>query len=311
MFRLGRLEEASKAFERAAAHGALSGQLGLWYRLAILRNDRVTIERIVAASHANANDEAVFKNVQALMAARDGRMDEANRFSRDAVGMARSARRMERAAAFMAAPAVWNAFYGDPVTARRTADAALEAFDGREVDYAAGFALGLSGDAARAEELAAKLNKAHPEDTQVQATYVPTLRALAALARNDPRTAIDLLESNRPYEFGIPPLAFIHFYGNMYPLYVRGLAFLKMNRGKEAVAEFNRLLEHPGLYIGDPVEAATRFQLARAWALAGDPGEAEKSSRDFLALWANASPDLPLFKQAKADAAAANHGKRP
>jgi tetratricopeptide (TPR) repeat protein len=230
-------------------------------------------------------------------------MDEANRYSREAVDIARSTRRMERAAAFMAAPAVWSAFYGDREAARRTANAALKVFDGREVDYASGFALGLSGDAARADELAEKLNKAHPEDTQVQATYVPTLRALAALARNDPQTAIDVLEVNRRYEFGIPPLAFIHFYGNMYPLYVRGLAYLAMNRGKEAVAEFSRLLEHPGLYTGDPVEAATRYQLAKAWALAGNPAEAEQANRDFLALWTSASPDLPILKQAKAEAA--------
>jgi serine/threonine protein kinase/tetratricopeptide (TPR) repeat protein len=311
LFRLGRLEEAHRAFETAAAHGALSGRLVLWYLLSFLRNDRGTMDRVLADGHKNTSEEMALKHVQALIAARDGRMDEANRLSRDAFEMARGEGRMERAAAFLAAPAAWSAFYGDKETARRTADAALKTFDGREVDYAAGFALGLAGEAARAEELAAKLNQAHPEDTQVQATYVPTLRALAALARNDPRTAIDLLEANRPYEFGIPPLAFIHYYGNMYPLYVRGLAYLAMNRGKEAVAEFSRLLQHPGLYIGDPVEAATRFQLIRAWTLAGDSAEAEKANRDFITLWANAKPDLPLLVQAKAVAAAANRSNRP
>ena len=124
-----------------------------------------------------------------------------------------------------------------------------ESFDGREVEYAAGFALGLAGEGARAEALAAKLNKDHPEDTQVQSTYVPTLRALAALGRNDPPKAIDLLEANRRYEFGIPPLAFNHFYGNMYPIYVRGLAYLAMHREEEAAAEFSRLLAHPGLAL--------------------------------------------------------------
>src|SRR5215467_8037828 len=182
--------------------------------------------------------------------------------------MTQSAGLRERAAVFQAAPAVWNAFYGNQKSAHERAETALKTFDGREVEYAAGFALGLAGEAARAEVLAARLDKEHPEDTQVQATYLPTLRALAALARNDPRKAIDLLEANRRYEFAIPPLAFNHYYGNLYPLYVRGLAYLALNQAEDAVTEFSRLLAHPGLAAGDPVDAAARRQLARARALA-------------------------------------------
>ena len=142
--------------------------------------------------------------------------------------------------------------------------------------------------AAKAKALADKLDKEYPEDTQVQATYVPTLRALAALDRNDPRKAIDLLEANRPYEFGIPPLAFIHFYGNMYPIYIRGLAYLAMRKAEEAAVEFSRLLAHPGLAAGDPVEAAARRQLARALGLAGDKTKARSAYQDFLASWKDA-----------------------
>ena len=82
---------------------------------------------------------------------------------------------------------MWNAFYGKRDAARQEAETSLKAFDGRDVAYAAGFALGLAGDAARVETLAAKLNQDHREDTQVQATYVPTLQALAALAAHDPQ----------------------------------------------------------------------------------------------------------------------------
>jgi hypothetical protein len=159
------------------------------------------------------------------------------------------------------------------------------------------------GDVSRAEALAVRLDKDHPEDTQVQSTYVPTLRALAALARNDAPKAIDLLEANRRYEFGVPPLAFNHYYGDMYPLYVRGLALLAMHREQEAAAEFTRLLSHRGLAAGDPVDAAARLQLARAWALAptGDKTRAKSAYDDILALWKNADPGIPIFKQAKAE----------
>jgi hypothetical protein len=239
----------------------------------------------------------VLSHIQALAAAEAGSMDDAERHSRGAIEMARGAGLRERAAVFQAAPAVWNAFYGNRNSAREMAETALKIFDGREVEYAAGFALGLAGEAARAEALAAKLDKEHPEDTQVQASYVPTLRALAALERKDPRKALDLLEANRRYEFGIPPLAFNHHYGNMYPVYVRGLAYLAMNRGEDAAAEFRRLLARPGLVAGDPVDAAARRQLALA--LAGDKTKARSAYEHFLTLWKNADSGIPIFKQAQ------------
>jgi hypothetical protein len=261
LFRLSRFDEAEKALEDAAAHH--SDEAVTRYRLALLKHDRATAETVAPESNAQGEHGLAMWHVQALAAAGEGRLDEAERDSRRAVELARGAGLTERAAVFEAAPAVWNAFYGNMEVARQKAEAALRTFDGREVEYAAGFALGLAGDGARAEALAAKLNKDHPEDTQVQSTYVPTLHALAALGRNDPLKALDLLEANRQYEFGIPPLAFNHYYGNMYPLYVRGLAYLAAHRAREAAAEFERLLAHPGLWAGDPVESATRRQLAR------------------------------------------------
>jgi Flp pilus assembly protein TadD len=302
LFELGRLEEAEKAFAVAAAHHAMAtDSLAFQYRLALLKRDRAGMERSVAESRGNHDTEVLLIQVQALAAARDGRLSEAERYSRGAVEMARSAGLRERMAVFQGAPAVWNALYGNKTAARKTAEAALRSFEGREVSYAAGFALGLAGDAAKAEALADKLNKEYPEDTQVQATYVPALRALAALDKNDPRKALDLLEANRPYEFGIPPLAFIHFYGNMYPIYVRGLAYLVMSRAAEAAMEFGRLLAHSGLAAGDPIEAAARRQLARAWGLAGDKTKAKSAYQDFLTSWKDAETDIPMLKQAHAE----------
>ena len=302
LFHLGRFDEADKAFAVAAAHHATGPDfLALRYRLALLKQDKAGMEKSVAESRGNQGSELALTQVQALAAARDGHLSEAERYSRGAVEMALRAGLRERTAVFQAAPAVWNALYEEKAAARRTAETALKTFEGREVAYAAGFALGLAGETEKAEALADKLNKEYPEDTQVQATYVPTLRALVALDKNDPRKAIDLLEANRPYEFGIPPLAFNHFYGNMYPIYVRGLAYLAMRNPKEAAVEFGRLLAHPGLAAGDPVDAAARRQLARALGLAGDKAKATSAYSDFLTSWKDADPDIPILEQAKTE----------
>jgi len=307
LFRLGRFDEAEKAFAVADAHHAMSPDtLALRYRLALLKRDKAGMERQLAQSRGNNESEMVLAQVQALAAARDGHLTEAEGYSRSAVVMAKSARLQERTAVFQAAPAVWNALYENKGVAREAAAKALKTFEGREAEgrevaYAAGFASALAGETAKAEALADKLDKEYPEDTQVQATYVPTLRALVALDRNDAKKAIDLLEANRPYEFGIPPLAFIHFYGNMYPIYVRGLVYLKMGKAEEAAVEFSRLLAHPGLAAGDPVDAAARRQLARALELAGDKTKARSAYQDFLTSWKDADPDIPILKQAKAE----------
>jgi tetratricopeptide (TPR) repeat protein/predicted Ser/Thr protein kinase len=302
LFRLGRFEETEKALVDAAAHQAAAANvLALRYRLALLKGDRAGADAAVGMSHAQNENEMVMWHVQALAEARDGRLNEADRDSRRATEMARDAGLSERAAVFQAGRGVWNAFYGNRDAARQEAEAALKAFVGREVEYAAGFALGLAGEGARADAIATALDKDHPEDTQVQSSYVPTLRALSALGRNDAPKALDLLEVNRPYEFGIPPLAFNHFFGNMYPLYVRGLAYLAMHREQEAAAEFTRLLAHPGLAAGDPVDAAARRQLARALALTGDKARTQSAYNDILTVWKKADPGLPILQQTIAE----------
>jgi Flp pilus assembly protein TadD/predicted Ser/Thr protein kinase len=303
LFHLGRFEEAEKAFALAAAHHAKGpeAQQGQ-YRIALLKRDKAAMEKILVESRGNHDSEIVLAQVQALAVARDGRLNEAERYSRSAIEMALRAGLRERTAVFQAAPAVWNALYENKDVARGMAETALKTFpEGREVAYAAGFALALAGETVKAEALADKLDKEYPEDTQVQATYVPTLRALAALDKNDPRKAIDLLEANRAYEFGIPPLAFNNFYGNMYPIYVRGLAYLAMHNPKEAAVEFSRLLAHPGLAAGDPVDAAARRQLALALELAGEKIKARSAYEDFLSSWTDADPDIPILEQAKTE----------
>ena len=303
-FYQGRFGEVEKGLPLAVKHNAASPELMLFrYRLASLQQDRQGMEQVVSESRGKPQWETVFANSQGLMAANEGRLDEADRHARQAVDLARTAGETERAAVFHAASAVWNAFFGNRAEARVRADGALKIFEGRDVDYAAGFALGLAEDTVRAEALAERLNKEYPEDTQVQASYVPALRALAAIHRNDPQKALDALEANRRYELGIPPIAFNNNYGNMYPVYVRGLAYLAMKRGEDAAGEFERILVHPGHVTGDPVESAARLQLARSFALAGYKERAKNTYESFLAKWKDADQNLTLLKEVRAEAA--------
>ena len=133
---------------------------------------------------------------------------------------------------------------------------------------------------------------------------MPALRALLALNRNQPANAVDLLQTAIPYESGSPiegGSEYLQGVGTLYPAYVRGVAYLASRRGREAAAEFQKILGHRGIVISDPIGALAHMQIGRAYALAGDKDKARAAYQDFLALWKDADPDIPVLKQAKAE----------
>ena len=170
-----------------------------------------------------------------------------------------------------------------------------------DVQYAAALALALAGDTAQSQTLAADLDTRYPEDTSVRTNYLPALHALAALGAGQPLPAIDQLQVARPYEVADPPINFNAYFGCFYPLFLRGQAYLAANRGAEAAAEFQRILEHRGLLLGHPLGAAARVWLGRALALSGDAAKSKAAYEDFLALWKDADSDIPILKQAQAE----------
>ena len=221
--------------------------------------------------------------------------------SRHAVDLAQQAGRREKAAVYEAGVAVWEASFGNAPAARRSATEALELSKGRDVEYGVAFAMALAGDYSRAEALADDLERRFPEDTFVRFTYGPTLRALFALNRGEPANALELLQVAAPYDLALSGLAFFGFFGGLYPAYVRGEAFLAAHQGPEAAAEFQKFLDHRGIVFGDPMGALARLQLGRAFALSGDKTKAKTAYQDFLALWKEADPDIPILRQAKAE----------
>ena len=197
---------------------------------------------------------------------------------------------------------MWEAVYGNAAEARKDATAALELSNGRDVQYAASLALAFAGESARSQSLADDLEKRFPEDTFSKFTYVPVLRAFAALERGKPADSLEQLQTTLHYELAINGLNFSHFYlGGLHSAYVRGEALAAAHQYPEAATEFQRILDHRGIVGSDPIGALAHLQLGRVFAMSGDKPKAKAAYEAFLALWKNADLDVPILKTAKAE----------
>jgi tetratricopeptide (TPR) repeat protein len=274
----------------------------LRYQIAIANGDQQQIEQAVALSR-NKPMDSVVTHQGALALARSGRVVNARGLSNRAVDLASQRGDRAASASFRAARAVWEAMYGNLAEAKASANAALEASRGRDVQYAAGLALAMAGDTARSQSLADDLEKRFPEDTFAKFTYVPVLRALSALKDRNPADGLEHLQVALPYELAANGLNFNRYLGGLHAAYVRGEALLAMRRYADAAAEFQKILSHRGLVGTDPVGAAARLQLGRALALSGDTMKAKAAYEDLLALWKDADLDLPMLRQAKEERA--------
>jgi eukaryotic-like serine/threonine-protein kinase len=303
LFFLDRFPEAEKTLEQAAERKVEEPYLLVFrYTLAALKNDKEEMDRVVAQAKGKHGAEHWVAHAEALALARSGRLQDSPRSSSRAVELALQEGEREKAASYRAAEAVWEAVCGNTAEGKRSAMAALALSNGRDVQYAAGLALALSGDSSRSEELASDLEKRLPEDTFVKFTYAPVLRALSALERGKPINSVQQLQIALPYELAANGLNFNHFYiGGLHSAYVRGEALMASHRYVEAAAEFQKILNHRGLVGLDPIGALAHLQLGRAYALAGDRIKSKSAYEDFLSLWKNADPDVPILKRARAE----------
>jgi predicted Zn-dependent protease len=186
---------------------------------------------------------------------------------------------------------------GYKVRARGEANAAIKLAVDRDVEGMAGLALARAGDLGAAENVATNLDKSFPLDTLVQRYWLASTRAALALERKDPKHAVELLKDASAIELGTPTETSTI----LCPVYVRGEAYLAMHDGNRAVGEFQKFIDHPGLVSTFPWGALARLGLARAYVLQGDTPHAHAEYRDFLALWKDADPDVPVLMQAKAE----------
>jgi tetratricopeptide (TPR) repeat protein len=299
---LNRLDDALLTERLAAERKLESAELLLTqYFIAFLTGNDDELRRVVAAARKSPATEDIISHIEALALARSGRLQDAKRMSAVPIEIAQRAGRRERAALFEAGRAVWEAYYGNTAAARQSASKALELGRGRDVDYAAAFALALSGDLPQSRALAEGLAREFPEGTFVQFMYLPTLRALFALNTSDPSAAIQALQIASRYDLALGGVGFIGRFGGLYSIYVRGLAYLAAGQPAEAAAEFQRILDHRSIVLVDPVDALARLQLARALALSGDTVKAKSTYDDLLMLWQAADARIPVVEQARAE----------
>lgn len=299
---LGQLGEAENTVRRAAERKLeIPDFLVQRYDIAFLKGDKTAMRQAVASSWGKSGAKDWISDHEALALSYAGQLRQSRAMSQRAEELAEQANQREEAALFEAGAALREAFFGNASVARERATAALGLSKNKDVRYGAAFSFALAGDNSRAEMLAKDLEKHFPEDISVRFSYIPSIRALLALNRREPTKAVELLEVSVPYELGAPHSSMHGFFGAMYPVYVRGLAYLAAHQGREAGAEFQKILDHPGIVVSDPIGVLARLQLGRSYLVSGDRTRAKSAYEDFLNLWKDADSEIPIFKQAKSE----------
>ncbi len=290
------VEAQTKKMDSPALH------LGL-YQLGFLQNDTAEMAKQVNWAKDQPGIEDALIAAEADVAAFYGQLAKAREFSRQAVASALKEGEKETASGYEADAALREALFGNPAEAKERASAALALASPRDVEYGIALASALTNTSKNSQAQITKrmddLARRFPEDTVVQFNYLPTVHAILQINTGNPAKAIEILEAARPYELGSP--SNISMSLSMYPVYVRGLAYLSAKQATQAVAEFQKILTHRGIVQTEPIGSLAQLGLARAYAPQIDAVKAKAAYQDFLALWKDADPDIPILKQAKAE----------
>jgi serine/threonine protein kinase/tetratricopeptide (TPR) repeat protein len=239
-----------------------------------------------------------------------GHLAKARELTKRAVGSAIRADSRETGAIWQANAALQQAAYGNTAEARQAAVEALKlAPTGQGAESEAALAFAMAGDTARAESLAQDLGKRFPLDTQMQSLWLPAIQAQLALDKRNAASALNTLQTGTPIELG--QLAFVTNLSCLYPVYVRGEAYLAAGQGNAAAAEFQKILDHSGIVWNCWTGALAHLGVARANALQSRTSQGADADaarvralaayKDFLTLWKDADPGIPILKQAKAE----------
>ena len=291
---VNRLDEAKATVQEALDHNLDSSPIRQYlYQVSFLQHDIAGMQRDAEEIGKRLPEEEL--NIESGTAAYNGQFAKSRELNRRAAELAQRADEKEEAAEFYVGTALADALAGNVKTAKQQVQAALALSRAKDVEALSAIAAGLAGDSTQATRLASDLTKRFPEDTHVRFYYLPMISAAVALQSGNSSKALEVLASTSPYELGsiwwIP----------MYIVYLRGEAYLAADQGVAAAAEFQKILDHPGVVLDDPIAALAHLGLARSEALAGNTIKARAAYQDFLALWRDADPAVPILKSAKAE----------
>ena len=296
---LNRLDDVKKTIEQAL-RGKFEGDTLHWgiYQLAYLKGDAAEMERQLAWAAGKPGSEDILLSFQSDTEAYYGRLVKARDFSRRAVDAAVRNDSRETAALWQVNAALREAEFGNAEGAKQDVAAAVTLSPGRDVKMFASLTLARVGETARAKAIVEELQKSYPSQTVLKVYWLPTIKAAIELNANNPTQALVFLEAAAPYELGKPPQFQL---GTLYPAYIRGLAQLVAHNGSAAATEFQRIIDHRGIVLNFPLGSLAHLQLGRAYAMLGDMRKAKSAYQDFLTLWKDADPDIPILKEAKVE----------
>jgi serine/threonine protein kinase/tetratricopeptide (TPR) repeat protein len=296
---LNRLDDAKAVYEQGRARKLQNGfPESIMYVLSVGEGNATGMQQHFEAAMGKPGIEDILMTMQSDTEAYYGHLRRAREFSQRAVESARKNDAKETAALWQAYGALHEAEFGNAREASKQAQAALSLTPGRDVRVLAAMALARAGNTTEATKLTDSLNQEFPLDTVVQSHVLPTIRAMLALNLGQGEQALRLLAVTSGYELAVPQ-AFINTQPPLYPIYVRGQAYLKARQGQQAGAEFQKMIAFR--WMSYPLGALARLQLGRAYAMTGDKGKAQTAYQNFFNLWKDADPDIPILKEAKAE----------
>jgi tetratricopeptide (TPR) repeat protein/predicted Ser/Thr protein kinase len=289
----GQYDEAETLLKRALEIKPQSPPLHAeLYALALIRSDTVALERERIWMEQNSDDPSVVAN-QARIDLFRGQLGAARQRVQRAVAMERESNLKETAAHLLLSQARAESLFGEPVQARATVAAAVKLTDSKSAKSEEALVLALAGQSAEAQKIIDRLLRENPTDTLLDAIRAPLVRATSQWGSGQAGEVLHTLEPLKPYEFGDE--------ARLLPNYIRAMAYLQLRKPNEAALEFKAVLDHHGVAPVAPEWAMAQLGLAGAYALQGDTAKARAAYQDFLTLWKDADPDIPILKQAKAE----------
>jgi predicted Zn-dependent protease len=291
---LGRTADAENTLRQAEQRRFQSPFSSLYrYQIGFLNGNKEAMKKQAEQAQGKPGLDDWIADAESQSLAYSGHLLQAREKSQHARDFALQSGHRDEAAIDEVHAALREALFGNVAAAEHRATAAVELSKSRDVQYGTAFAFALAGEYRRSETMSDNLARQFPQDTIVNFVYLPTLRALVAFGKGKGVQAIELLRATTPYELGGG--------ASLYPAYVRGESYLEVGQGVQATTEFEKILGHRGIVVFDPIGALTHLQLGRAYAMSGDTAKAKAAYQDFLTLWKDADPDIPVLKQAKTE----------